>query len=298
MKRYYAGIDIGTNTLLLLILSKDHSGVIQVEQDIHRIARLGEGVHEHGIISRNAIERAVSILREYHAILSQYDAIEVKAVATSAMRDANNRFEVLNELESILQYPIECISGTDEALFTFLGSKEQYSSPVILDIGGGSTECIIGNGDDCIAQSIDIGAVRLHDMFMNSLPILPDKIDLAKKYIHEHISALQITNQNPIIATAGTPTTLAAMDLVISDLSNPVIHGHILTIETIQRLTELIIQSTLEDILNIPGVHPQRADILPAGALILQEILQYVNAKECIVSKKGLRYGIAYSLMQ
>ena len=171
MKRYYAGIDIGTNTLLLLILSKDHTGMIQIEEDIHRIARLGEGVHEHGIISMNAIERASSILREYNGILRRYDPIEIKAVATSAMRDASNRIEVLNELKSILRYPIECISGTDEALFTFLGSKEQYSSPVILDIGGGSTECIIGNGDDCIAQSIDIGAVRLHDMCMNSLPI-------------------------------------------------------------------------------------------------------------------------------
>lgn len=297
MKTYYAGIDIGTNTLLLLILSKDFKGNIEIIRDEHRIARLGEGVHEHGIISQAAIQRAHDILLEYAEILSNYANLSLRAVATSAMRDAGNREEVLLNFEDIIQHPIEIISGNEEALLTFLGSKEDYTSPLIIDIGGGSTECIIGTGNDCQTISLNIGAVRLHDLFMHKLPIEPQLLEQAILFINDAISTLNLGPFDSIIATAGTPTTLAAMDLGITDLSSDMIHGHVLHIDDIRKMTHTLIHSTLDEILNIQGVHPQRADILPAGALILQELLQHFRAKECIVSKKGLRYGVAYSIM-
>jgi len=297
MKKYYAGIDIGTNTLLLLILSKDDSGVMSIEKDVHRIARLGEGIHESGTISKIAIDRTSNILKEYAQILKEYDAIQVHIVATSAMRDAQNRSEVLQELEIIIGYPIHCISGNQEAIYTYLGSKEQYKNPIILDIGGGSTEYITGNEGDFNILSLDIGAFRLHDMYMNSLPLSKINLEHAKTYIRQYIQQLPIQVQNSIIATAGTPTTLAAIQLGIDDLSNPQIHGYVLSLEAIEEMTHTLVHSSLEDILAIPGVHPQRADILPAGALILYEILRHVKADSCIVSKKGLRFGVAYSIM-
>jgi exopolyphosphatase/guanosine-5'-triphosphate,3'-diphosphate pyrophosphatase len=213
------------------------------------------------------------------------------------MRDAQNKVDVQTMLEHTLGYPIEIISGIEEASLTFLGSREDHDKPVIIDIGGGSTEIIqlVDNKEHCI--SIDIGAVRLTDTFMKQLPINDNELEQAKLYVKNLLNDISIPVNSTIIATAGTPTTLAAIDLAIHDLSSPLIHGHVLSIETISQMSNELLHSDLESILSIPGVHSQRADILPAGALILSIILENVQAKSCIVSKKGLRYGIVQSIM-
>ena len=295
--KYFAGIDIGTNTLLLLIVSKDQEGNISIIKDEHRIARLGEGLNTNGIISDIAIQRAIAILEEYARCISQYTDISVRAIATSAMRDAQNKVDVQTMLELTLGYPIEIISGIEEASLTFLGSREDHDKPVIIDIGGGSTEIVqlIDNKEHCI--SIDIGAVRLTDIFMKQLPITDTALEQAKQYIMSVLKDISIPVNSTIIATAGTPTTLAAIDLEIHDLSSLLIHGHVLSIEKISSICTTLLHAELEFILSIPGVHPQRADILPAGALILSMILEHIQAKSCVVSKKGLRYGIVQSIM-
>jgi len=295
--RYVAGIDIGTNTLLLLIAVKDQYGNMHVIRDEHRIARLGEGLNLTGTISEQAIQRACIILQEYAEILSQYEAITVKAIATSAMRDAHNASEVRMILESVLRYPIQIITGIEEAALTFLGSKEHFNKPVIIDIGGGSTEIIqlIDGNEHCM--SIDIGAVRLTDTFIHQLPMQEEEVGTLKLHIASMINDIHIPQDATIIATAGTPTTLAAIDLQIDDLSSPLIHGHRLDSNTITSLSRQLCFSSLEEILRIPGVHPQRADILPVGTLILSMIVEKIHAQSCIVSAKGLRYGIVQSIM-
>lgn len=297
MMHVFAGIDIGTNTLLLLIMSKNEEGDISILHDEHRIARLGEGINQTGAIAQSAIHRAQLILKEYADILSLYPGIQVKAIATSAMRDAKNSQAVKAELEQALGYPIDIISGIEEAKLTFLGSREEYQNPVIIDIGGGSTEIIQAYGNQEICMSIDIGAVRLTNQFIKHLPIRVDALNQAKTYLKEILDGVFISAESTIIATAGTPTTLAAIDLCIDDLSSEMIHGHELSIDTITTMSEKLLSSTLEEILTIPGVHPQRADILPAGTLILKMILEHLQVHSCIVSKKGLRFGIVQSMM-
>lgn len=294
---FYAGIDIGTNTLLLLIMSKDMDGRVTILHDEHRIARLGEGINQTGSIAQSAIQRARLILEEYAAILPQYHGIQVRAIATSAMRDATNAQVVKAELEQALGFPIEIISGLEEASLTFLGSREEFPNPVIIDIGGGSTEIMQLKNDEEAFMSLDIGAVRLSDQFIKQLPIEKDTLNQAQSYLREMLDGCSISPDSTIIATAGTPTTLAAMDLCIDDLSSPNIHGHELSIQKIASMSDRLLSSTLEEILLIPGVHPQRADILPAGTLILRIILEHLQAKSCIVSKKGLRFGIVQSMM-
>lgn len=295
--KYFAGIDIGTNTLLLLIASKDQEGNISIVIDEHRIARLGEGLSTSGIISDIAIQRAISILEDYARYISQYTDISVRAIATSAMRDAQNKFDVKTKLELTLGYPIEIISGIEEASLTFLGSQEDYDNPVIIDIGGGSTEIIqlVDNKQHCI--SIDIGAVHITDIFMKQLPISDIALEQAKLYIMNVLNDISIPVNSTIIATAGTPTTLAAIDLEIHDIASPLIHGHILSFEKISHMSNVLLHAELEFILAIPGVHRQRGDILPAGTLILSMILEHIQAKFCVVSKKGLRYGIVQSII-
>lgn len=295
--RYVAGIDIGTNTLLMLIVRRDSDGTLHVIRDEHRIARLGQGVNASGIISVEAIKRASLILKEYADILTDYPGIDIRAVSTSAMRDATNKSVVTKELESVLQYPIECISGEEEAKLTFLGTVESHDSPIVLDIGGGSTEVIMGTVHDQQCTSMDIGAVRIKEMFMKSFPMNQKEIEDACAFIDRIILQLPKVEHHSIIATAGTPTTLAAMDLGIHDLSSEMIHCHYLSIETVERFVNILLRSRIEDILNMPGVHPQRADILPAGTLILHRILKHMNALGCIVSKRGLRFGVAYSIL-
>ena len=294
---FFAGIDIGTNTLLLLIMSKDEFGHLTILHDEHRIARLGEGINYTGSIAQSAIQRARLILEEYAAILSQYHGIQVRAIATSAMRDATNAQVVKAELEQALGFPIEIISGLEEASLTFLGSREEFPNPVIIDIGGGSTEIMQLKNDEEAFMSLDIGAVRLTDQFIKQLPIEKDALNQAQSYLREMLGDCSISLDSTIIATAGTPTTLAAMDLCIDDLSSPNIHGHELSIQKIASMSDRLLSSTLEEIVLIPGVHPQRADILPAGTLILLMILKQLQAKSCIVSKKGLRFGIVQSMM-
>lgn len=297
MMQYFGAIDIGTNTLLLLIMSRSDDGSVIMVHDEHRIARLGEGINHTGAIAESAIDRARLILQEYAIILSAYPTINVKAIATSAMRDAKNAKEVKLDLEQALGYPIQIISGLEEASLTFLGSREDFPNPVIIDIGGGSTEIMQLKEDAEAFMSLNIGAVRLTDQFIKQLPIEEESLYQAKSYLQSMLQECSISPESTIIATAGTPTTLAAMDLSIDDLSSPNIHGHILNIEVIASMSERLLSSTLNDILSIPGVHPQRADILPAGTLILRMILEHFQAKTCIVSKKGLRFGIIQSMM-
>jgi exopolyphosphatase/guanosine-5'-triphosphate,3'-diphosphate pyrophosphatase len=297
MMKYFAGIDIGTNTVLLLIISRNEHGEISVIHDEHRIARLGDGIHQTGCISTESIKRAQHILMDYASLIQSFPSITVRAIATSAMRDAQNREEVKKALELVLGYSIEIISGIEEAALTFMGSREDYQNPVIIDIGGGSTEIIQLNNDQEHCLSIDIGAVRLTDMHMKKLPLSKDNMDAAMLHIQHAIADVSIPSDATLIATAGTPTTLAAIDLQLEDLSSSRIHGHALSIERISELSSYLLSSTIDEIIDIPGVHPQRADILPAGAFILNHILNHVNAKQCIVSKKGLRYGIVQTIM-
>ena len=295
--KHIAGIDIGTNTLLLLIATQLDNGSLIIQKDEHRIARLGEGLQKTAMISEVAISRACTILKEYAAILSSFPTIDVRAVATSAMRDAHNSTQVLSTLMQSIGYPIEVISGTEEAALTFLGSREMYGNPVVIDIGGGSTEIIqlVDNEEYC--QSFNIGAVRLKENVLQSMPMSLHGIHQAKQYVKSIFEHCKVPRDSTIIVTAGTPTTLAAMDLALNDLSSPLIHGHVLSLSVISKYVQQLLHSTLEEIMTIPGVHPQRADILPAGSLILESILEVLQIDSCIVSKKGLRYGLIMSLL-
>lgn len=275
--------------------------------DIHSIARLGEGVDQTGHISDEAFARAASIASQYKALCSKEGVTLIKAVATSAVRDAKNGHSVCERLGAILGCEILCISGDEEARFSFIGTAETVHLQTVVDIGGGSTEYCTGEDKTLLHRmSLQIGAVRLHERFFRSLPPSPHAVDSARQEIRRQLTLLPQAEamrrgdfvSGIITGVGGTFTTLAAIDLQLSEFDSRRVHNHAMTAETVSTITEYLLTTNLSELLENPAIHPQRADILPAGSLILEETLLFFGAASCQVSTKGLRYGVLYDAFE
>ena len=185
-----AGIDIGTNTALMVVAQKQHDGSFEILTDVHHVPRLGEGLDVNGYINHDACMRGVSTLQQFGDIIRVLRVDSVRAVATSAMREATNGTDVHEKLQSALGWPIEIISGEDEARLTFLGSIGASPQPTLMiDIGGGSTEYALGvNGIVSLAISTPIGAVRFTERFASERPIPDVQLRSARRLIAEQLA--------------------------------------------------------------------------------------------------------------
>jgi exopolyphosphatase/guanosine-5'-triphosphate,3'-diphosphate pyrophosphatase len=294
----YAAIDIGTNTILMLIGRRDSQGAQHIVQDMHSIARLGQNVDKSRTIQPEAVERAAAILQEYRQLIEKYNVTSVKAVATSALRDASNGASIALQLSQVLGWPVEIISGSQEAALCFLGSTENDAPVTILDIGGGSTEFISGSHHQIDWRtSIDIGAVRLTERYFHAFPVDEETLHQATLYIRQQLNQHIPHSLFPITAVAGTPTSLASVAQGLKEYTPQDIHGYKLSSIIIEFMMRQFFSSTMEEILLIDGINPKRADILPAGTLILSEVLKHCSQNYCTVSIKGLRYGILKSMI-
>ena len=295
-----AVIDIGTNTCLLLIAESDHIGEMKVLSDVHSIARLGAGVDKTKHIQPESYERLHKILLEYKKLLEEKKIDAVIAVGTSALRDAVNRDEIAEKIKMECGFEVEILSGKDESTWSYHGAmcgiagEKLRGTIAALDIGGGSTELSVGENEKYVSgKSINIGAVRITERFF--LTITEESIASARECI---TSELQKSFTKPIlarklIAVAGTPTSLAAIKLRLDSFDAKKINGTILTSAELSGIIEQIFQlSPAELVKKHPAIHSSRADILPAGALILEEVLKHLQLNEVQVSTCGLRYGI------
>jgi exopolyphosphatase / guanosine-5'-triphosphate,3'-diphosphate pyrophosphatase len=295
-----ASIDIGTNTILMLVADVERNGTLSVVRDEHIIARLGKGVDEHGFIQKETFQRVRRILSQLKSIADSNRVQHLAACGTSALRDAANRQEFIDFIREHLSIDIKILSGQEEAEATYLGAVSEYleDSPsgefAVLDIGGGSTELVSGTGSNVSsAASIDIGSVRLTERILKNSPpdttVLENAVKLVQNHLH-HISPLP--SATTLIGVAGTLTTLAALDLQLKTFDKTLINRCVLTRETIERIFQELRHLTLDQIRSYPQIHASRADILLAGILILRETLHKVNVSQIIVSDRGLRYGI------
>jgi exopolyphosphatase / guanosine-5'-triphosphate,3'-diphosphate pyrophosphatase len=290
-----AAIDIGTNTILMVIGEKAHDGKLIILRDEHDIARLGEGVDSNKLIQPIAIERAKKILTKYKAICDSLQVDKIVAAGTSALRDSSNKDEVCWEFASILNSEINIIPGETEANLSFLGTAEGLSPSLVLDIGGGSTEFIYGKDNHVESKiSLQMGVVRITErIFRGTHPPSPDNLIEASGIISKELAKVEIPkNKYKFYAVAGTPTTIAAMALNLKEYDYQAIHGFILKKEELDRIYNIFLSSSINDLIEIYGIHPKRADVITAGALILKEAMNYLKLDECIVSAHGLRYGI------
>jgi len=294
-----AVIDIGTNTCLLLIAEAEKAGEMKVIADVHAIARLGAGVDKSKSIQTDAYERLKKILLDHKKVIEEKKVDKTAAIATSAMRDAENRDEIIRKVKDGTGFNIEIISGEDESLLSYRGAmcglpqQELQSEVGALDIGGGSTELSFGkNGKYEGGKSINIGAVRITERFLSHRT--PDTIQTAREFIRSEIERGFDGNivVEKLITVAGTPSALGAMKLQLPSFDSKKVNGLVLSSDELQTLNEEIFSLTSQKLINkYPAVHPSRADILPAGALILEEVIRFLNIKEFHISTYGLRYG-------
>ena len=186
-KSICAGIDIGTNTLLMTI-GYNENGKLHVIEDYHSIVRLGEELNQNGYVLDSACNRAVESLKKCKILCEKHGVTKINAVATSAMRDAANSADIKSRLESALGSEIRIIHGEEEAKLSFLGTVEDDSHSVVIDIGGGSTEIVFGKGSEILfRKSLQIGAVRLTEKFVSSLPPTEQEVNNCIKYIDKHL---------------------------------------------------------------------------------------------------------------
>ncbi|MFZ5996064.1 MAG: hypothetical protein ACOYW7_01015 [Nitrospirota bacterium] len=309
-----AVIDIGTNTLRLLIGSVAKGKVLRIASS-RSVTRLGQNLQTAGKLSGENIDNSIASLITFKEMGDRYGVREYKAVGTSALREAANSREFLDEVKKSTGISAEVISGDREAELIIKGiiagmeSGDNLRGPsLILDIGGGSTEWIIVDGKNHSMSSIPLGAVRLHELFIRHDPPTPEEAKTTEKYVFEHVKESFLKNipsQPPgtvmssfktIIATGGTATTIAAIDLGLGTYEGDKVHSHRISTSKLQVILKELAQLPLIERSKIRGLEPERADIIIPGLLIFKTIMEMMQKEEAIVSDYGLLEGLLIEL--
>lgn len=300
MNKRYAAIDLGSNTILMVIGELNDDKTIKIITDAHSIARLGEGVDKTDIVNNEAKERGIEIIKKYKAICDEHKVDKILALGTSALRDAKNGSDIIDEFRNILGGEVGIIPGNEEANLSFAGTVDGNELCTVIDIGGGSTEFITGEGGTVLyKKSLNIGAVRITEKFFSQIPPKPDEIMNAVEFIVNSFDEIDADMIFPkMYAVAGTPTTISAISQNIREFDYDKIHGDVLEPERISSVLDLINSTPLQEIIDKFAIHPKRADVIAAGTLILKLAMEYFRIPNCIVSAHGLRYGILKKMIK
>lgn len=310
-----AGIDIGTNTLRLLIAETGPDSYREISSD-RRITRLGQQLDRTGALSPEARERSISVLADFSERIRQHAVRRVAAVGTSALRNASNAREFTAEVKERTGLDIRVIPGEEEARLTMLGvaralrgaagegrGSDPLSSALVINIGGGSSELITQHPNGQMTEvSLPLGAVYLTERFIAHDPPTGSELGLLRKAVgfelDKHREVFKPYPNRILAGTAGTITTLAAMDLRLAKYDPDTINRHRLTRDAINAMVRKLSLSTLRERRTIPGLEHGREDIILAGAIIAQEIMTRAGAPTMLVSDWGLREGIVFDLYE
>ena len=295
-----ASIDIGTNTILLLIAEVEGEKIKPLFE-METVARLGEGVHESGTLTKEAMNRGVETLSQY---LRQCQAMKVQkifAAGTSALREAKNSAEFLGWVRRKLNLSVEVISGEEEARLSFLAVAKDLGEgdePIfVVDVGGGSTEFILGSGNQ-ISQwtSLPLGSVRFTEQFLHSDPLREEEWNTMEKRIRELLVNIPRPRElSSMVAVGGTATTLASVEQGLEEFIPEKIHHFVLKKEALRNQLLLYRSKTVEKRKKIPGLPPARADVILAGGAILYLSMEELDCPSVLISCRGVRYGLLYT---
>jgi exopolyphosphatase / guanosine-5'-triphosphate,3'-diphosphate pyrophosphatase len=310
-----AAIDCGTNSIRLLIADSNGAGTGSPLRDIvreMRVVRLGQGVDATGELAPEALDRTFAATADYAELIRRHDARGVRFVATSASRDARNRDVFVDGIRELLGVEPEVISGDEEAALSFAGASSVLPSrgkdPVlVVDLGGGSTEFVLGDSDGVIAaKSVDIGCVRLTERHLRSDPPTPEQIAAAEADVDAAIDLVARTvplgRATAVVGVAGTVTTITAHALGLGEYDPALIHGASLDLETISKAATSLLEMSREERALLPYMHPGRVDVIGAGALVWRRILQRLaepgngSITAAISSEHDILDGIALSI--
>ena len=301
-------IDIGTNTILCLIAELQSDGSFAVLDDLAEITRLGQGVERSGFIGREGEERSRKTLRRYLGRCQNLKVQEVRAVGTSALRDAQNSAEVRSRFKAEFGIDVRVISGEEEAAYSFLAVEKGLPLAgrelLVIDVGGGSTELIRGNQTGISqAVSIDIGSVRLTEKFLHSDPVQNEEYEKLMVGIEKALGSLpqpwlKDSSRLTLVGIAGTFTTLAAVEKKLLRYTHGEVHGSPLALCEVQRQIALFKSKTIAERKAIPGLEPDRADVILAGACMIEKIMKLFHSENVIVSDHGVRYGLLHECLK
>lgn len=293
-----ASIDIGTNTILLLIAEVGPSGEIIPLTHEQRIPRLGKGVDARKRLHPDSIRRAVDVLRDYKQIIAKHAVDRVVVVGTSAVRDALNTEELAAAVKNETGFELEILSGNEEAHWTFRGAISGVPASgnvTVLDIGGGSTEITTGDRRGMLGSiSLDIGSVRLTERCFRSDPPTSAHLAAATDIVRNHLEQVHQLDfrDTALIAVAGTATSLAILHQGLPEFNLKAVTNYRLTLPDVQMLFERLSTMPSTRIRQLSAVMEGRADVITAGALILREVMQHFRFPDLIVSERGVRYGL------
>lgn len=290
-----AAVDIGTNSMRLLLVADDGYEIGRWA----RVTGLGKGLDATGRLSEEAIERTVTVLTEYGQLVTDHGATRVRAVATSASRDATNRDDFFDRAERALGFRPEVIPGEEEARLSYLGATcglEGGSPYVVVDIGGGSTEFVWQSDLIVNGCSIDIGSVRLTDRLLSTRPVDFSGLEAAGRHVERLFNDVPRPSATTVIGVAGTWTSLAAIaqDLAVYDRAK--VHGWTLGRPEVERLIGLFASQTIDETARIPAIDPARAPVILAGAIIARETMRHLTTLDVVVSEHDLLDGVIASL--
>ena len=299
-----AAIDCGTNSIRLLIADINGDNFQEIAREME-IVRLGQGVDATGKFDPEAIERTLEATRKYAEIIASKGVEKIRFCATSATRDASNRDLFIDGIREILGIEPEVIPGTEEAELSFIGATKSLvhtESPyLVVDIGGGSTEFVLGKTEVEYAKSVNIGCVRMSERHLNKAPQDPLAIQKAIQDIDEAIAQaaklVPITKAKTLIAVAGTATTVAAAALDLPEYDRYAIHLSHIPAEKVHQVSQMLIKMTRTQRESLGYMHPGRVDVISAGSLVLSRIMLATGATEFVASESDILDGMAWSLV-
>jgi exopolyphosphatase / guanosine-5'-triphosphate,3'-diphosphate pyrophosphatase len=300
-----AAIDCGTNSIRLLVADVVGAGLVDLHREM-RIVRLGQDVDRTGRLAPDAIDRTRAALADYAALIISMGADRIRMVATSATRDAANRDDFAAMVSATLGQPAVVISGDEEAALSFRGASGGLggvAGPLLLtDIGGGSTELVLGLEDGAVqAYSMDVGAVRMTERHLRDDPPTANQIAATLRDVRAALdlaaAVVPLPGASSFVGVAGTITTLAALTLGLDRYDSERVHGSRMSADQIGQLTGRLLAMTRAERAAHAVIHPGRVDVIAAGALILRTIVERVGVSEVIVSEHDILDGIALSLL-
>ncbi|WP_329210799.1 Ppx/GppA phosphatase family protein [Streptomyces sp. NBC_01708] len=307
-----AAIDCGTNSIRLLVADVDPAtgGFTELDRRME-IVRLGQGVDRTGRLAPEAIGRTLDACRAYAALIEELGAERIRFVATSASRDAENSDTFVRGVLDILGVEPEVVTGDQEAQLSFDGATKELVGAdhlekpyLVVDIGGGSTEFVVGDDRVRAARSVDIGCVRLTErhLVVDGTVVDPPTTEAIAAIRADIGAALDLAEESvplasaaTLVGLAGTVTTIAAMALGLEEYDSEAIHHSRVSVERVREITERLLSSTHEERAAIPAMHPGRVDVIPSGALVLLALMERTGAREVVVSEHDILDGIAWS---
>jgi exopolyphosphatase/guanosine-5'-triphosphate,3'-diphosphate pyrophosphatase len=302
-----ATIDIGTNTTLLLVARVSTGGSLELVEERAEITRLGRGIGTGGALGADGIARTLAALREFAAAARAHHA-RIAAIGTEALRRAPNSADFLDPAAEILGAPIEVIDGAREAALTFQAVADAFPAALagaltVVDIGGGSTEIVIAAGGEVTFNvSLPLGSVRLTERFIHHDPPRLDELAALTAAVDTALAAVPFpapgNTPSTLVGVAGTVTSLAAMAEALVSYDPARVHGYRLSQEALSEQIARLRVGTQAARERIIGLDPRRADVILAGALILQRIAAAAGVSSIQVSDRGIRWGLMHELAQ